>query len=423
VRGAVALAALALAIGSVRSPAPDEPPNEREVDRLVDEYLALDGKSAVGLRRQDEILARLELLPPLDEKESRKWRKEILKRWGKGPELEGKSGRHWLWEEEELGRYIVGGKTRGAKGLLVALHGGGAGSGDAESAHGWFAGPASSRKWLEIAPEVLAKTDRGWTDGGTEEFVIELVERALRTFDVDRDRVYLAGHSMGGFGSWTLGAHHADLFAGIAPSAGAPTPILSGGEVVDIAEGVVPSLRNVRVAVYQSDDDPRVPPGPNRKAVALLAEHAERYGGYSHEYWEVTGRGHDEPPGGVDKLLLKVDEFARDPRPAKVVWQPVLRWKRQFYWLWWDRPEPRALLVATLDREANTVTLELSHSADGVGVLLDDELLDLDREVVVVRDGVEAWRGLPQRSLAVILATGARGDPALTYEARVPAGG
>jgi pimeloyl-ACP methyl ester carboxylesterase len=77
------------------------------------------------------------------------------------------------------------------------------------------------------------------------------MERARRTWKIDPDRVYLCGHSMGGYGSWTLGAHHADQIAAIAPSAGAPTPFMDGsGKVTGISSGIVPNLRNVLVRIY-----------------------------------------------------------------------------------------------------------------------------------------------------------------------------
>jgi len=46
-------------------------------------------------------------------------------------------------------------------------------------------------------------------------------------------------------------------------------------------------------------------------------------------------------------------------------------------------------------------------------------LLDLSREVLVIVNGAETFRGLPRPSLAVLLATGGGVDPARTYTARV----
>ena len=412
-------AALVLVASEARQDA--RPPSAREQSKLVEEYLSLDRRSPEGFARGREILARLDEVPPLSASEARSWAKKIHKAWSKGRKLKKKSGRVYWWEDEERGMFIVGGETKRPKGLLLSMHGGGQGSGDAWSAHGAYDPAASRLDWVAIHPEVLEKTEHGWTDSGTEEWVLDLIDAAMRTWKIDPDRVYFAGHSMGGYGTWTLGAHHADRVAGLAPSAGAPTPIIdASGTVVDIDDGVVPSLRNVPIVIYQSDDDPRVPPDANRAAVKKMEEARERWGGFDFEYWEVTGRAHDLPPGGTRAHLEKIADRERNARPDRVVWQPALAWKQQFYWLWWDEPVRRSTVVATLDREANAVEVTCSADPKGLALLLDDDLVDLDAELVVRLGEDEVYRGVPERRLSVLLRTAARGDPALTFEAAVP---
>jgi predicted esterase len=401
-------------------------PAPREIDSLVERYLAADPRSEAGLAEQRSILAELARTPDLTPAQEKSWRDKLLKLTAKaGPKLEEDSGAHWFWPEDKKGKkgrglYIVGGATKKPKGLLIGMHGGGAGSGDAWSAHGGLSSAASELGWLAIFPEVLEKTEHGWTDSGTEEFVVDLIEAALRTWKIDRDHVYLSGHSMGGYGSWMLGAHHADMVAGIAPSAGAPTPIFdSAGRATDIDWGVIPNLRNVRVRIYQSDNDVNVPPAANRAAAKKLEEARQRWGGFDYEYWEVPGRAHDLPPGGMLALCEKIADRARDPRPQKVVWQPSLAWKRQFHWLAWDAPKRFAIVVAEVDAAKNEVRVECDQDAAGLGVLLDDALVDLDREVVVTLAGREVFRGVPPRRLETLLKTAARNDGALVFSAEV----
>jgi poly(3-hydroxybutyrate) depolymerase len=54
----------------------------------------------------------------------------------------------------------------------------------------------------------------------SEQDVLNVVALVRSEYKVDPDRVYLMGHSMGGFGAWYLGAKHADLWAAIAPMSG-----------------------------------------------------------------------------------------------------------------------------------------------------------------------------------------------------------
>jgi predicted esterase len=423
----VAPPALLLA-GTMVSIAPSLPatsfgdgPSSSEVKKLVAEYVELDGTVEEERARQDEILALLEPLDPLTKSSAKSWKKKIAKLWSKGPKLEKKSGRRYLWEKENRGLFILGGETKRPKGLLIGMHGGGKGSGDAWSSHGAYNSVASKENWLGIFPEVLVKTECGWTDSGTEEFVLELVERALCTWKIDRNQVFFGGHSMGGYGSWTLGAHHADLVAGLIPSAGAPTPIMNRDEVVvDVVEGVIPNLRNTSIIVYQSDDDPQVPPDANQMAVKKLQEAKERWGGFDFEYWEVSGYGHGAPPGGYLAHAAKIRDKVRNPRPDKIVWEQELPWKRQFYWLWCERPEAFRLIVAELDRDKNEVRITCKGDHGGLHVLVDEELVDLAREVVVLLNDEEVFRGQPTLSLQAVLSTGAKGDSERTYTARIP---
>jgi len=414
---AALLGSLALAVPGQEP----RPPSAREQEDLVKAYLALDARSSAGLAEQRSILARLETVGELSESDAKAWRKKLSKLWDKGRTIERKPGQKHFWEEEKRGLFIVGGETKRPKGLLIAMHGGGAGEGDAWSAHSAYNGAADDLGLLALYPQVLERTEHGWIDSGTEEFVLDLLDAALRTWDVDRNRVYFAGHSMGGYGTWTLGAHHADRLAALAPAAGAATPVLGpDGTVDDVIDGVVPNLRNLRIVIYQSDDDPRGPPEPNRVAVAKLAEARERWGGFDFEYWEVQGNGHELPPGGTRAHLDKIAAAERDPLPAKVVWQPALTWKRHFYWLGWEQPARGAILVAEADRERNEVRVECPVNPRGLAVFLDGRLVDLAREVVVTLNGAEVFRGRPARSLAALVQSGAGGDPALTFECRVP---
>jgi predicted peptidase len=52
----------------------------------------------------------------------------------------------------------------------------------------------------------------------------DFLERVLAEYPVDRERVYLTGASMGGFGSWRLAAEHPDLFAAVVPLCGGGDP-------------------------------------------------------------------------------------------------------------------------------------------------------------------------------------------------------
>jgi predicted esterase len=385
-----------------------------EINKLVDAYFKIEDAAEL-----EALAHRLCELPPLSDKELAKWRKDLLKPSQKRRPLLNKSGNNYFYSKKERrGRYIIIGK--GKKGLAIVMHGGGVGSGDAGGAASGFSAAMSRMGWVGICPEVLVKTEHGWSDSGTEEFVIELIEAGLRTFQVDPNRLFLTGHSMGGYGTWTLGAHHADRVAGLAAYAGAPTPYWNDKkEVVGIQDGVLPNLFTLPFHIYQSTDDQNVPYEVNHWAAAELGRLKEKYGGYNFIYQEVTGRGHGFPPGGPLPALEWVGKYDRDPRPKKIRWEPVLSWKKQFYWLRWENPEKGPIIEASI--EDNNIKIETSKPAPGLKVLLDERLIDFQKEVVVTLNGKTSYRGSVEPQLFYLL-RGAREryDPHSWYLAEVP---
>jgi len=76
------------------------------------------------------------------------------------------------------------------------------------------------RDWgVLVAPTNRRQFGFDWEDWGRLD-ALEVLELAQERFGTDPRRTYLTGHSMGGHGTWQLGAHFPDRFAAIAPSAG-----------------------------------------------------------------------------------------------------------------------------------------------------------------------------------------------------------
>jgi predicted esterase len=93
---------------------------------------------------------------------------------------------------------------------------------------------------------LVAATNRrprgfNWEDWGRLD-ALEVFERAKQRFKPDPQQIYLTGHSMGGHGTWFLGATYPDKWAAIAPCAGYPT--LKG---YGSADGLIPDSSNIPV--------------------------------------------------------------------------------------------------------------------------------------------------------------------------------
>jgi predicted peptidase len=98
-----------------------------------------------------------------------------------------------------------------------------------------------------------------------------------RDFNVDADRTYLIGQSMGGAGTWHIGMKHPDVWAALAPMAPA---------IYSSPDALV-SARELPVMVIQGDADESVDVEVTRRWVAKLQEL-----GMEHVYIEVPGGTH-----------------------------------------------------------------------------------------------------------------------------------
>jgi predicted peptidase len=71
-------------------------------------------------------------------------------------------------------------------------------------------------KAIMIAPDCAG---RDWSDASCEQPVLTLIERAMRSYNIDRKRVLVVGYSMGGRGAWHMAARHPELFTAAIPMA------------------------------------------------------------------------------------------------------------------------------------------------------------------------------------------------------------
>ncbi|MCK6479635.1 MAG: hypothetical protein HUU06_04235 [Planctomycetaceae bacterium] len=400
-------------------------------------------------KEEDRAKARaaVEAVAPLEAKGIPALRESILKAMAKaGRSVPPKGRNEWFQfpkkeqeerEKRKLGNGLFYSQHNGTKGLVLGLHGGGVGSGDAGSAQSAFSGVVGSLGLSGIYPEVLEKTECGWIDPPeTERWVMELVKRARVSWGVDPDRIYVTGHSMGGFGAWIFGSHYADAFAGAAAFAGAPRIYWQPGRqdvaAEAVVEGYLPNLYNLPLFVFQSLDDQNVKAAANVFACRELKKlHESDPKGWKFLYEEVDGLGHGFPKKGPKPGLEWTTGNVRDSRPEKIVWQPTREWKNTFYWLRWEKPWINSELVATLDRARNAVdvVIKAPRSIDprkteaerdsfvrGLSVYLDERVLDPAREVLVTVDGKTRFRGRPEARLGTLLRScEEREDPAYAF--------
>lgn len=151
-----------------------------------------------------------------------------------------------------------------ASGLVVFMHGGGSDSPrTAPDRYMQAATPGSSKKStrlgdvFEAAGMIGVGPSAPWNEKDTsrwclpeaDDYLADVIHECKQRFHIDDDRVFLMGHSMGGFGAWHQVQRQPDRFAGVIASAGmwslAHWPVIRGTEFC-IVHGARDSERGVR---------------------------------------------------------------------------------------------------------------------------------------------------------------------------------
>lgn len=119
--------------------------------------------------------------------------------------------------------------------------------------------------------------------------VLEIIESLQKEFNIDADRIYVTGQSMGGFGAWDIIMRQPELFAAAVPVCGAGDP--SQAE----------NLKEIPIWCFHGDKDTVVPTAASR-------EMDEAMKAAGHKYWiytEYPGVGHgSSKPAWAEKDLI-----------------------------------------------------------------------------------------------------------------------
>ena len=132
--------------------------------------------------------------------------------------------------------------------LIIALHGMGGDENSYFEAYnkGAFRIEAENHGYIVACPK--GRKPASMYMGDAERDVMDVIEEMKRAYRIDPDRIYLTGHSMGGFGTWSIAMNHPDVFAALAPVAGGVTNPANMSKIAHIPQIVI-----------HGDKDPTVP--------------------------------------------------------------------------------------------------------------------------------------------------------------------
>lgn len=284
----------------------------------------------------------------------------------------------------------------------------------------------------------------GWKSAG-ETDVFEARDDAKVRFNVDENRVVLAGFSMGGAGAWHIGAHYADQWACVHTGAG----------FVDVkryqkltAEQMPPWYEQALWGVYD------VPPcarnffnvplisysGENDKQrdSAQYMDEVLAQEGVTHPHLVGPGMGHRYHPDTLKEVQAWIEKAVatgRNPVPKKVVLQTRCTRYGKMFWVtvraltkaWEDTRVEAEVLDAAREvsvRTRNVAALELDLSRvlgnDKAGtytVVLDGQPVQ-DAGSGFVRDGQGKWTAAQRSTGAELKGWGFDGPADQAFQER-----
>ncbi len=126
----------------------------------------------------------------------------------------------------------------------------------------------------------------------SEQDVMNVFELVRGEFNIDENRMYLWGHSMGGAGTYHLAARHPDLWAAVGVAA--PAPSASSDQLE--------AFRHVPIIVLQGDQDQLI-----NRTVEWVARMREL--GMQHVYVEVKGGDHSRFINADRAMIEKIFAF------------------------------------------------------------------------------------------------------------------
>ncbi len=208
-------------------------------------------------------------------------------------------------------------------------------------------------------------------EGFAEKDVFTVMDEVSSMFNVDFNRVYLTGLSMGGGGTFKIGLRHPGMFAAIAPVCGyvyasvrvdpeeqgppSKEKIEDAFAPIEIAENAL----HLPIKMMHGDADGAVPVTHSETMHEKLQEL-----GYQSELEVYPGVGHDAWVPGYedDRIFDWFSKFERDPNPDHVIYKTGNPQGGSAYWVSIDEPaEIRTLARIEAHAEEGKVSVQTEN--------------------------------------------------------------
>jgi predicted peptidase len=138
--------------------------------------------------------------------------------------------------------------------------------------------------FIVVSPQ--CPTGQRWDN----DVLLALLDHVIKKYRVDQSRVYLTGLSMGGYGTWSLGLEHPELFAAIAPICGGGDPL----KLLLADPKAIAPIRKLPVWAFHGAKDTVVKPEESQRMIDALKKSGAKeveltiYPDAQHDSWTET---------------------------------------------------------------------------------------------------------------------------------------
>lgn len=141
-------------------------------------------------------------------------------------------------------------------------------------------------EFVVIAPQAFP--NKRWWDGDALHFAVTIISEVMATYNIDKERIYVTGVSMGGYGTWWMATEFPDRFAAAVSVSGSgyQTPEIPGSRRMC-------RMRPVAIWAVHGDSDKI----SNPDAMQLYFDAYPETCGDNFRYTMYEGEGHLSTPG------------------------------------------------------------------------------------------------------------------------------
>ena len=264
-------------------------------------------------------------------------------------------------------------------------------------------GQAQRHGYIVIAPEWLDPRDRAYSfKSDVHKIVLESLYDARRRFNIDSDRIFLAGHGLGGDAAYDLAFAHPDLWAGVMPM---------NGVAEKICDFIWQNGKTLPFYILNGEfdrgsllEEPRnIPRMMTYKFNMIFAEYRGGGGGESYS-------------AEIHRLFEWMSHLTRERFPKDIEMQVLRPTDNQYFWFQfeglpktvveadWTAERPgrvTAMKVAAHINEGNNVIVDSRAGTNTV--LLSPDFINFEKRVEVRVNGKTKFNGFLEPEVKVML--------------------